>query len=284
MPDTWLVNNTPLETLAVAISVDEGLQQAPEWRDRDLEIPGAHGVIDYGADLSGPRRSFGPGQITFSGWVKGVDPTTGYWAGDEGSMAAYYARVSELMRLFYARNLVIDHIRPDGTRRAVGRIFGSLAPARERASPWFGRFKAVVRIPGAFWSGAAPLTVATPPSGVVSGTGIGLGGLAAGEAPIADALLTFGPGNNPSLIQGGAFFAWDGVIAAGRQLTVDVAAEQLGYGSGTEWSPEASKVRYNPGPAWFELDPTGGSTVTLNHTGGSLMYAALTARPKYLTS
>lgn len=280
----YRINNVALENWAVVVGADEGQQQAPDWRDHDFEIPGAHGVFDYGADLSGPRRSFGPGQFTLSGYVLGVDPATGQWTPGE-SFATYLARVSDLMRTFYARTLTIDAHRPDGTvRRAVGRLLGSLAPAREPADPWFGRWKATVRIPAGFWSAVDPITVSTPDEGVASGTSVPLGALADGEAPIADAVLTFGAGNNPTLIQGGMFFAYDGIVPAGSTLVVDVANWQVGYGVGAPWAPVESQVRYNPGPAWFELDPTAARAVTLNHTGGGSMWAAITARPKYLTS
>lgn len=279
----YRINNVPLDNYAVVIGADEGQQQAPEWRDHDFEIPGAHGVFDYGADPSGPRRSYGPGLFTISGYVLGVDPATGQWMPGE-SFGTYLQRVSDLMRLFYARTLTVDAYRPDGTvRRAVGRLLGSLAPAQSPADPWFGRWKATIRIPAAFWTSTQRYTAATPDEGVPSGTAIGLGDLATGEAPIADPVLTFGPGNNPTLVQGGTFFAWDGVIPAGSYLVVDVANSELGYG-GNPWSPDESAVRYNPGPAWFELDPTGVPAVTLNHTGGGSMYAAISARPTYLTS
>lgn len=285
---TYRVNNVAVDSYAVVTGVDEGQQVAPEWRDRDLEIPGAHGVVDYGANPSGPRRSFGPGMFTLSGTVLGVDPATGAFTHGE-TFATYLARVSDLMRMFYARTLVIDAVRPDGTtRRAEGKLLGSLAPSREPGDPWFGRWKVTIRIPGAFWEAVNPVTAATPAGGVATGTAIPLGGLAQCEAPIADAVLTFGAGNNPSLIQGGMFIAYDGVIPAGSYLIADIAGPnrggpQLGY-SGTPWSPVEANVRYNPGPAWFELDPTGASAVTLTHTGGGLMYAAVTAHPKFLTS
>lgn len=280
---TYRINNVPLDNYAVVTGVDEGEQQAPEWRDRDLEVPQAHGVVDYGANPSGPRRSFGPGLFTIGGHVLGVDPVSGEFEHGE-TFATYLARVSELMRMFYARTLTIDAVRPDGTtRQAEGRLLGSLAPARERGDPWFGRWKATIRIPGAFWTAAEPVTAATPPGGAATGTAIPLGALADGEAPIADSVLTFGAGNNPSLIQGGMFFAYDGIVPAGSFLVVDVATWALGY-SGTPWAPDEAAVRYNPGPGWFEIDPTGTPAVTLNHTGGGSMYAAVSARPKYLTS
>lgn len=276
----YVINGQALDTLAVIRDVDGGEQSAPGWRDKDLEIPGAHGVFDYGSDVSGQRRSYGPGTFTLSGYVLGVDPATGLW--DPGqSYGVYLQRVSDLLRMFYARNLTIDAVRPDGTRRAVGRLTGAITPTRTVGDPWFGRWQVSIRIPGSFW---AETTTTTASGTVITGSSISLGALATGEAPIGDAIVAFGPGNNPTLLQGGMFLAWDGVITDGRQLTVDCATGDLGTGTGSSWSPDASKLRCNPGPAWFEIDPTAGQYVTLTHTGGGTMYAAITARRKFLTS
>ena len=278
---SYVINGAPLDTLAVIRGADTGEQQAPEWRDHDLEIPGAHGVFDYGSDISGQRRSFGPGTLPLSGTVLGVDPDTGLWDPAQ-SYSTYLQRVSELMRMFYARNLTIDAIRPDGTRRAVGHLIGSVMPTRTPGDPWFGRWQVSIRIPGAFWADTTTTTVSAT---VTTGTAIPLDDLATGEAPIGDAVVTFGAGNNPSLIQGGMFLAWDGVITSGRQLTVDAATGELGTGAGSSWTPDTAGLRCNPGPAWFEIDPTASPYVTLTHTtgDGAQMYGAITGRRKVLT-
>lgn len=277
--DQYLVNGVDLATKAVALSTAEGLQDAPEWRDRDLEIPGQHGVLDVGSDPSAQRRSFGPGAITFTGWVKGVDPVTGAWSG--GGLAAYLTRVDELMSMFYARSLEIDHVRPDGTRRAVARLAAAVTPAREPAAPWFGRWQAKCVIPGAFWADIAPTTASAT---VATGGTLSLASFAGSNAPIADGLITLGPCSNPTLLQGATFVAYDGVISAGRQLTIDCSDWSLGTGSGSAWTPSLSALRYGPGPAWFELDPTAGLSAVLQHTGGGTAFVGFAARRRFLTS
>lgn len=279
MADPYSINTVPLQTLATQLSTAEGLQSGPEWRDRDIEIPGSHGVLDMGLDPTGQRRAYGPGKIVYSGWVKGVDPTTGAWAGD--GLGPYLTRVDELMRMFYARALVMDHTRPDGTRRATGKLVGAIEPAREPSSPWFGRWEARVQIPGTFWSEITPVTASAT---VVSGGTLSLATFAPSNAPIADGLITFGPGNNPTLTQGGTFVAYDGVITTGRQLTIDCSDWSLGHGSGTAWTPNPAALRYGPGPSWFELDPTAALSASLIHTGGGSMFVSFAARRRFLTS
>lgn len=276
--DPYLINGVDLATKAVALSTAEGLQDGPEWRDRDLEIPGRHGVLDVGSDPTAQRRSYGPGAITFTGWVKGVDPITGAL---DSTLGAYFTRVDELMSVFHARSLQIDHVRPDGIRRATARLAAAITPAREPASPWFGRWQAKCVIPDAFWADVAPTTASAT---VATGGTLNLAGFAGSNAPIADGVITFGPCSNPTLLQGSTLVAYDGVITAGRQLTIDCSDWSLGIGAGTSWTPSLSVLRYGPGPSWFELDPTAGLSAILQHTGGGTAFVSFTARRRYLTS
>lgn len=283
MSEQWLINSVPLESAAVILETDEGLNETPAWRDRDVEIPGMHGVLDPGLGPSGFTRTLGSGRFAAGGMVLGVDPDTGDIPPGVDALQAYYDRVDAFVRMWAPKTLTIEHVRPNGTiRRAIGRRVGVIAPARQRASPWFGRWKAEVSIPGAFWAATQDVTITAT---VASGGTIPLGALAAGNAPIVDALITFGPGSNPTLVQGGTYLAYDGIIAAGRELAVvtDPTEPEVGPGLGSTWAPLDSAIRHGPGAAWFEIDPTAGN-LTLNHTGGGQMKVTITARPRYLTS
>lgn len=281
LPGEWLINNVPLETLARQLSTYEGMQESPEPREGDLIVPGMHGELDIGTDPSAPRRSRNAARIPFSGWLQGVDPDTGRLLSGT-SHEQYLHRVDELMALFAPRLLVVDHVRPDGIRRAYGRRVGGLSPARERTAPVLGRWSAMVKIPSSVWTSLTEVTITGQ---VQSGGVIPLGALGVGNAPITDLLITFGPGNNPLLAQGGTYLAYDGVIGSGRQLAVATspADPSVGIGTGAAWSPLDSSIRYGPNASWFEIDPTSGP-LTLTHTGGGLMQVWITARPTYDTS
>lgn len=282
MPDDYLINGVSLAGLAWGIEKWEGLHDAPDLRGDDIVVPSAHGTLDPHGIPGVARRRYGPGQITFNMWVLGVDPDTGLRPGDD--VPAILARLDTLQRLFNARQLVIDHPRADGDRRAIARLAAPIRPVIDPTSTLFGRFTAQCTIPGAFWVDTADTTVATDVGGVASGTTIDLSALAC-SAPITDALLRFGPGNNPQLTQGGTYFTWGGVIASGRQLLANAGAWQVQAGTGTAWSPDPALVSYGPGPSWWELDPTADPLqVTLSHTGGSPMFFSITARRKHLTS
>ncbi|WFG44384.1 hypothetical protein [Pseudonocardia alni] len=278
MAGPWLINAVPLETVARQVSTSEGLQRSPQKRDVDQDVPGMHGVLDQGSDPVAPRRSYGPGQITFTGWVQGVDHLTGAFLPGT-TEDVYYERVRELQRMFHARSLTIQS--PSG-RTAVGWLSSEIEPVYEASDSWFGRWSATVKIPGAFWSGPADVVLA---GRVATGGAVQLGQVADGEAPIQDAVVTFGPGNNPTLIQGGAYLGYDGVIGSGRELAVDTnpAGPSVGPGNGALWTPLDSSIRYGPNATWFEIDPTAGP-LTLNHTGGGLMDVRVEARPRYFTS
>lgn len=275
MTDSWVINGTTLGNVASRIEVAQDLQTTPERVDDTLPIPGTHGVLDLGL------LRYGPGTITFRMWVKGVNPTTGLFVGT--GEAEYFARVDELVNLFSARTLLVDHVRSDGTRRATARLSGELKFDRERSVPLFGRFTATLLIPGAFWVGTADVTASGT---VATGATISLAAFAPSNAPISDGTVTFGPCSNPTLYtSGGAtFVAYDGIITAGRQLTINSADWSLGAGSGTAWTPSMSVLRYGPGPTWFEVDPTGALTVTFAHTGGGTAFASFTGRQKWLTA
>lgn len=281
MADTYLVNGVDLRSYAWRIETAEGLQDAPEFRGDDIVIPGQHGTLDAAADPASARRRYGPGQITFRMWLRGVDPDTGD-VDPLFSLDEYLAQLSGLQRLFNSRSLSIEHPRADGLRRATGRLAAPIRPVREPSSPWFGRFTAACTIPSAFWTSDSDVTASAT---VATGGQLSLAPFATSEAPIANAVVTFGPGSNPLLVQGGTYLAYDGVIASGQQLVVDCASWEVGYGAGAVWTPDITKIRYGPGPSWFEIDPTGGSpAAVLTHTGGGAMAVSVTGRPAYLTS
>lgn len=283
MIETWLINGVPLESVAVMIETDEAITETPELRERTTEVPGMHGLLDPSIGPGGQSRVHGPGRFALGGMVLGVDPVTGEGPAGGAGLQAYYDRAGELIRLLSARVLTIEHVRPDGSvRRAVGSRKGAFRPSRERASPWFGRWQVEVEIPGAFWSATQDVTISAT---VPSGGAIPLGALGVGDAPITDVLITYGPGNNPTLVQGTTHLAYDGVIGAGRQLVIDtnISDPTVGPGSGATWAPEDSRIRYGPNSSWFEIDPLAGA-LTLNHTGGGSMSVSITARPRFLTS
>lgn len=285
MPDTYLINGTDLRSAAWRIETAEGLQDSPDQRGDDIVIPQMHGALDLAADPSAPRRRYGPGSIKFSMWVLGVDPVTGIGASSPDDLSLYLARLGTLQRLFAARTLSILHPRPDGNRRCVARLAAPLKPVREPSSPWFGRLVADCTIPGAFWRSESAVTASAT---VATGGSVPLSVFGSSDAPITDALLTFGPGSNPLLTLGGSYFRYNGVIAAGRQLTVDCATWQLGYGTGAVWSPSVANVEAVPGPSFFEIDAAssagGTPAAVLAHTGGGSMSVSITAKQANLSS
>lgn len=282
--DTYLINGVDLRTQAWSITVAEGLQDGPGLRGADAVIPGAHGTLDLHGVTAQARRRYEPGTITFHMWVLGVNPYTGLGPLVEDDPSIYLARVDQMQRLFNARTLTITHPRGDGNRTAVGHLAEPLQVVREPSSPLFGQFTAKITIPGVFWAETAEVTASGT---VASGSTISLAALAC-NAPITDATVTFGPGNNPLIQHGGSYFQYSGVISSGRELRAYMGGANgwhLDSGAGTAWTPSLAAVAYGPGPSWLELDTTAQPLeLSFTHTGGSPMTCAVTANRKWLTS
>lgn len=276
MAESVLVNGVSLDTYAVMLRDSSGLMITPDIREGDIEVAGRHGA------LLAPNRRYSTGRIVLRLSVVGALPDGTIPAGSN-DRREFFARRDELVRLFHAHPVNIDYTPEVGVvpyRRAVCELDEALSFTRIAARP-DASVGVALRIPDAFW---ADLTPTTASATVATGGTLDLSAFTGATAPIGDGTITFGPGSNPSLIQGATFVAYDGVISAGRQLTLDCSDWTLGVGTGTAWTPDPSKVRYSPGPGWFEFDPTGTLAAQLTHTGGSPVFVSFSARKRYLTS
>lgn len=278
MAESLTVNGVDLTAnLALLVRTQSGLYSTPARRTKNLAIPGRDG------ELVVPGKRYGPGRIELQVDVTGVDPVTGQVPGGSTDIAEFRERVDELVRLFSAETLTIDHVVDGVTRRATGELADEPVvidpiPAVQQ----FGEATFLITVPDCFW---ATTTTATATATLATGGTLGLSAFDSSTAPITDALITFGPQSNPTLTQGDRFVRYAGVIAAGRELTVDCATWTLGTGAGTSWTPDPALIQYGPGPSWFELDTTVSPLqAVLTHTGGGTAAVTFTARNKFLTS
>ncbi len=275
MTESVLVNGVSLDTYAVMLRDSSGLMITPDIQEGDIEVAGRHGA------LLAPTRRYATGRIVLRLWVAGALPDGSIPPGSN-ERREFFARRDELIRLFHARPVNVDYTPDLGVvpyRRAVCELDEALSFTRIGARA-DAAVNVALRIPEAFW---ADLAATTASATVATGGTLNLSAFAGANAPIGDGVITFGAGNNPTLIQGSTFVAYDGVISAGRQLTLDCSDWSVGTGSGTAWTPDHSKIRYSPGPGWFEFDPTGVLSAQLTHTGGGSMFVSYTARKRYLT-
>lgn len=275
MTESLLVNGVALDTYAIMLADSSGLMTTPPVRDTGIPIPGAHGVLAGSA-----ANRYDPGRIVLKLAVHGSLPD-GTIPGGSTELREFHSRRAELISMFHANPVNVDWTPEVGVvpvRRAVCRLDDQLSFTRlgVRADA---DVDVVLEIPGAFWSEITPITASAT---VASGGVLSLSSFAPSNAPITDGVVTFGPCSNPSLIQGGTFVAYDGVISAGRQLVVDCSDWSVGTGSGTAWTPSLSALRYSPGPSWFELDPTASLSLSFVHTGGGTAFVSFTARRRFL--
>jgi hypothetical protein len=279
----YLVNGVDLTTFATRITTGDGLQDGADPDDGAVKLYGFDGAYD--PYLTGGRRpADGAGSITFDMWLVGVDATTGLIS-TSSTMDLYYRQWDALVRLFHRRRLTIDHVGPVGTRRCFARLASGMSPARDPSSPWFGRFKAVCVIPAAHWFDTSTVTTGTV--AVANGGALDLSVFTGATAPITDVKVRFGAGNNPRLTSPtGAFVAWNGVIAATRQVEFQSATGLITSGTGTAWTPgyTAGSYAYSPGPRFFEVDPTEALTATLTHTGVGTVSVEVLGTRRYRTS
>jgi hypothetical protein len=282
--DTYFVDGVDLSTYTTQIEVGEGLQDTPGTVGDNIALPGMDGALEVFGAPGQPRRPDRQGRLTLDMWLIGVDPDTGELLDSAGTAQAYQQRWDELVRMFHRRRVLVDHPRADGTRRALAHLVPgeTMAPSNRSASPWFGRFRVSLAIPGAHWTDLGPIT--TGPTALTTNGMLDLGLFATATAPCTELTITFGPGNNPRLSTSYGFVGYNGVIAAGRQLTINTATGELGSGSGQLWTPTYDNLIYSPGPRYFEIDPSEPLQAILTHTTGGSMSVEVAGKRRYRTS
>jgi hypothetical protein len=282
--DTYFVDGVDLSTYTTQIEVGEGLQDTPGTVGDNVALPGMDGALEVFGAPGQPRRPDGQGRLTLDMWLIGVDPDTGELLDSASTAQAYQQRWDELVRMFHRRRVLVDHPRTDGTRRAQAHLVPgeTMAPSNRSASPWFGRFRVSLTIPGAHWTDLTEVT--TGPTALTTNGMLDLGLFATATAPCTELTITFGPGNNPRLSTSYGFVGYNGVIAAGRQLTINTATGELGSGSGQLWTPAYDNLIYSPGPRYFEVDPAEPLQAILTHTTGGAMTVEVSGKRRYRTS
>lgn len=282
--DTYLIDGVDLRTAATRIETAEGLQDTPGTVGDDVLLPGMDGELEVYGLAGQPRRPDGAGRITFNMSLRGVDPVTGAWDDDAESAEFYFARWDELVRMFYRRRFLLTHPRPDGNRQAYGHLVPgeSMAPSKVPSSPWFGRFRASVAIPGGHWTSTGAVSTGTV--SLATGGTLSLSAFAGATAPCTELLVIFGPGTNPRLTTSYNRVGWNGVIAAGRQLQIETGTGLTTQGSGSAWTPGYALLDYSPGPRLFEVDPSEPLSGVLTHTGGGSMQVQVAGRRRFRSS
>lgn len=282
--DRWALNGVDLHTLAWQVEGRDRQMVSPELLADDIAVAGWHGELDPHGLPGQQRRPFGRGSWRLTGWVLGVDPTTGAVLDWAGSLAAAQQRGEELLRILNSRTVTIRHTRTDGTtRQAVGHLDGrGVAVDLVPQSPWFGRIQADLILPDPFWyDTGSPVTVA---ASLTTGSTLDLSPFASASAPMRATQVEFGPANNPGLSHAGNVITWGSIITAGRALGINTDPRDPAlYAAAGTWTPTYEPLAYSPGPAWFELDPTV-PTATFVHTGGGTASVSVTARLAHLTA
>lgn len=276
MSEALTINGVSLDTYAFMLSDISGLMRAPARRGENVVVPNRDGRIR----TIGKR--FDSNELVLPLWIVGALPN-GSVPVDSTERREFFKRRDELLRLLYAKPLILAYTRPDGhTVQAEGEVIDVLDFTRRHAEP-VAQVNVAIEVLDAFWQDAE--SVSQDVSGT-SGTETTLTAYEGATAPIADVLITLiGPVNNPTLTHGERWVKYNGVVDSGRQLVIDTGAWQLGPGAGPIWAPDIRNVEQGrPGP-WFEIDPsTVPYSVTFTHTTGAAATATIAGRRKYLSA
>lgn len=275
VPEQLLVNGIDLGSYCFMTSDVSGLLTVPPRRGDDSVVPGRHGRIR----TRGKR--FDAGEIVLPMWIVGARPDGTPPVG--GEEREFFRRRDELLRLFYADDVVLSWRRPDGTTLTTAvEVVDAMDFTRRWAEP-LAQVSVALRLVDAFWR--EDVDVSQTITGA-TGTTANLTLFQGSTAPIADATITFhGPVNNPRLAIGDRWVQFNGVIAGGRQLVLECGHWHASPGVGAVWSPPVTQIYREPGPAWFEFPPSPGPlTASFTHTGGGVASVEIAGQRQFLTA
>lgn len=281
MIEKLTVNGVDLSIYAYPVQSYSGLLTTPPRKSGNLPVAGRNGTLRV------PRKRFDAGTVVLPMTVAGATAAGNVPPGSTEQIE-FYKRTDELLRLFYAEVVTLDHTLPDGTvRRALCEVSDVMDFTRLPGGQ-VARVSVSLTIFGSFWSDLT--TVTAGPSALTSGGTATLTAFAGATAPMEDLTITFGPGANPSLSQPatGVFFAYDGVIASGRKLVVNTETWALTgtLDAGGSWTPTVTAARFGPDAKFFYLTPPSNGTapvVSLTHTGGGSMSVTVAGYRRFLT-
>ncbi len=270
------VNGVDVSQYAMIVESKAPLMHAPPKRNANVTVPGRHGTIRT------PRKRYAEADFVLTFLVLGAQADGTVPAGSSAARELY-ARADALMALFGAETVLLTRTLPDGSQRqAVAEVTGKLDWTRDLGDyPLLAKVAVALTIPDVFWSDTVTTSVTI--TGTTGSTG-SLVAFSGATAPMSAVTLTWGPCANPQLTYtSGAFVAYNGVIAAGRQLVMNTANWTVSTGTGAAWSPDLRSINFSPGPGWFELLPQA-TTVTILHTAGGSASCTIAAVRRYLSA
>lgn len=252
-----------------------GLLTVSAKRGENMEVPGRSGSIHLPAKLyEGTRAPF-----QFQLWGTLPDGSVP----PDPSLQLWRDNLRRLGRVLSQPGLVpLVHQLPDGTFREVPvEVAVALDPEVSKTSD-YGTVAIAFDSPSAFWRGQSTVSI---PLSLANGATRTLTELDTCDAPIEDALVTFGPCTNPRLADSvtGTFLAYDAVIGSGQTLTINTATLRMTGTGGLV--PDRTKLRTHATDArWLVLQPstTGPAVVTFTHNGSGSVPVTIVARPSWL--
>jgi hypothetical protein len=262
--ESWTVDGYNLSQYAHDIQTFDGLDNVPDLKGDDLDIPQRHGVL--------------PGTLYFteahkivSMIVNTADPVTGVDPTDlDQKRLNFDKNLDSLCSVFYRRQLlnVVRTLSDGSQRQAYCRVVSGIQPATLGLRG--GQVTFDLMLPYSFWRDNVVSTGG--PVVVADGTQVAFGNLNGATAPMNDLQYRIdGPVTNPKVTcpETGAWFKLTGVLTTGQYVIFDAGAMTVTGGGG--FVVDMSQVSHGGDPRWLTVVPThsGGSSLVFNGTGTS---------------
>lgn len=270
----WLAG-LDVATWAIKAIDLSGLLSIPEKRGENSPVDGRHG------DIWTPGKKYGGREVPFEFWIRGT-PANGVVPADPST--AFYDNLHTLGQILAQQRFPMVHQLPNGVMREIQvEVTAAVAPDRFKTGD-LAKVGVAFRASEAFWQAQDVTTVG--PFGLANNATRSMTEFVASDAPIDDAILTFGPGNGPDFYhqESGLFVAYDAVIPSGQTIVVDCGRKRLTGTGGLVPDRRLLRTHASDG-RWFSLEPkVGGSpTVRLEHAGGATpMNVTVAARQKWM--
>lgn len=245
--EAWTVDGRNLSAFAFDIQTWDGLDDVPGLVGDNTGLPTRHGSLWV-------KKYFGPGHKTLSMIVSNRDPSTGVvpTALDQQRLN-FDKNLDTIVRMMYRPRRLLDIRRTlsDGTvRQCFAEVVAGIAP--ETVGLNSGRMTFELEIPGGFWQDVSITTSALHAPGTYSVTEF-----EAATAPMQDLNYKLtGPATNPKVldVESGAWFRFNGVMAAGNTLEVNAASMTILPGGGLVAA--LSQMEHQGDPRWLTLYPS----------------------------
>lgn len=260
--ETWVVDGYNLNQFAHEIETWDGLDDTPELKGDDTDVPQSNGVLP-GINYFGAAHKAVTMKVNTADPTTGVEPTS-----VDAKRQNFDKNLDSLLRVFYRRKLLtVVRTLSDGTQRtAQCKTASAIQPTTLGIAG--ARLTFDLMLPYAFWRDVNAISQ-TSATGLTPGSTADFPNYNLATAPMSDLVYTInGPVTNPKVTcqETGAWFKYTGVITTGQWLNVDAGLMIIAGGGGL--AANIANMSHGGDPRWLTLVPNiVGCKLTLDGSG-----------------